>query len=132
MDKKIRVGVLIIKDKKILLVTSRDATVYWSPGGGIENDESHHDALIRELKEELSLTCVASKFYTNISYYNAFIKKDVECFYYIVETEGDLKPQSEISKYHWFSKEDIEKDPEKIGENLRKQIISKLIQEHYL
>jgi len=46
---------LIINNKKILLVSGHGADFYWTPGGGIENNETPEVALKRELKEELGL-----------------------------------------------------------------------------
>lgn len=52
----IRVGVnaVIVRDKKILLVEFNDqtGTHFNLPGGGVEDSESIHDALIREVSEE--------------------------------------------------------------------------------
>lgn len=45
-----------IHDNKILLLESNRGD-YTFPGGGIERDESHHDALAREIIEETGYTC---------------------------------------------------------------------------
>lgn len=43
---------IIVKDKNILLLYTKRYQDYSLPGGGIEAEETHHDALTRELKEE--------------------------------------------------------------------------------
>ena len=47
---------LIIKDDKILLSHEINTNIYMSPGGGLENDESLEECVIRELKEEVGAT----------------------------------------------------------------------------
>jgi len=49
---------IIIKDNKIYMVHSLVYDYYKFPGGGIENDESNIDALIRETKEEAGLVVI--------------------------------------------------------------------------
>ncbi|WP_162164076.1 NUDIX hydrolase [Acholeplasma hippikon] len=44
---------IMIKDKKVLLVYSKEFLDYTFPGGGMKVNEAHMDALRRELKEEL-------------------------------------------------------------------------------
>lgn len=65
MQNRIRVGVLLFKDNKILLVKHVDPkngfTFFVSPGGQIENDESLFDAAIRETFEETGLTIKTGK-----------------------------------------------------------------------
>lgn len=52
-----RVVAVIIKDNKILLMRriKKDQEYFVFPGGGIEQNESDKDAIIREVKEEISL-----------------------------------------------------------------------------
>ena len=61
MDK--RVCAIIIKDNKILLMHRiKDGQEYFVfPGGGIKENESEEDAIIREIKEELSLDAKIDK-----------------------------------------------------------------------
>jgi 8-oxo-dGTP diphosphatase len=62
---KCGVGVLIIKDKKVLLgkrKNSHGAGSYGSGGGHLEFGESFEQALVREIKEETSLEVENIKF----------------------------------------------------------------------
>ncbi|OGZ32939.1 MAG: hypothetical protein A2V69_02965 [Candidatus Portnoybacteria bacterium RBG_13_40_8] len=58
-----RVAAVIIKDNKILLMRRiKDGQEYFVfPGGGIKENESVEDAIIREIKEELSLDAKIDK-----------------------------------------------------------------------
>lgn len=47
---------IIIKDKKILMVHSKNQD-YKFPGGGIKKDEGHMNALAREIEEETGYIC---------------------------------------------------------------------------
>ncbi|ABR34570.1 MULTISPECIES: NUDIX domain-containing protein [Clostridium] len=47
---------IIIKDKKILMVHSKNKD-YKFPGGGMKKDEGHIDALKREVEEETGYVC---------------------------------------------------------------------------
>lgn len=55
---RVRVAALIVRDDRLLLArhVKHGRTTYLLPGGGIESDESAHDALTRELREEASAT----------------------------------------------------------------------------
>ena len=50
-------GLIIDSDRRVLLVRLQfpDGAVWLLPGGGIEAGEAHHDALSRELAEEVGL-----------------------------------------------------------------------------
>jgi len=51
---RVRIAALCVRDGKILLARHvKEARVsYLLPGGGLEDDETAHDALLRELREE--------------------------------------------------------------------------------
>ncbi len=53
----IRASAIIIRNEKILLIhRKKDGKEYWVfPGGGIEDNETWDEALIREVKEETGL-----------------------------------------------------------------------------
>ena len=59
MEPRIRVGVLIFKEEKLLLVkhvNPADGFTWWvPPGGGIESHETIHEAARREVHEETGL-----------------------------------------------------------------------------
>jgi len=61
MDK--RVCAIIIKDNRILLMhrIKNGQEYFVFPGGGIKENESEEDAVIREIKEELSLNAKTDK-----------------------------------------------------------------------
>ena len=52
-----RVRAIIINNGKVLTIkrTKPDQTYWVMPGGGVEAEENNHQALIREIKEELGL-----------------------------------------------------------------------------
>jgi 8-oxo-dGTP diphosphatase len=56
---------LIIKDKKLLLVGNSELGIFWSPGGGLEKEETPLEALKRELHEELGLELKSAKHYAD-------------------------------------------------------------------
>lgn len=57
------VRAICIKDNKLLVIYEDTQEVYGTPGGGIEVNESHHQALTRELKEEVGATTLTIQSY---------------------------------------------------------------------
>lgn len=57
-----------IQDKQILSTLSKGKDVWYIPGGKREGNETDKEALIREIKEELSVAIIAE----TIRYYGTF------------------------------------------------------------
>ncbi|MEI7690386.1 MAG: NUDIX domain-containing protein [bacterium] len=119
---------IIIKQKKLLLVTGHGSEHYWSPGGGIESDETPLEALSRELFEELGVKVSTSKPYK--SYIVEETKQRVDNF--LVETSGKLNPGNEVSGIFWLSKDDFLNKEVKVSLGLSKILIPSLIKDKLL
>lgn len=107
---------LIIKNKKLLLVTGYNAGYYWTPGGGIKDGESPEEALRREIQEELGAEIVSSKHYMTFQY-NA---QHVTAF--TVEVGDDFTVSNEITKFIWYERG----DDVKLSGRLRHKMIPEL------
>ena len=103
---------IIIKDKKLLLVTGHGADFFWTPGGKIENDESAETALLRELKEELTIT------HCNLEAYNDYEIDEQRVTNFIVTSDDTIVPANEISDIFYFSKEDFMRNDIKISKEI--------------
>ncbi len=88
---------IIIKDRKVLLVTGHDADFYWTPGGGVEAGETIEETLRREIFEELSVTITA------LEPYYSYEDHDQEVDNFLIQIEGDIKTGTEITGISWYS-----------------------------
>ena len=103
-------GLLVLKDRKLLLAFSRNKRAFYLPGGKTDHGETEEQALIREAKEELtiSLSVVSLRFYAHISapafgeVYGLVIEQD--CFLY----DAPISPVcgAEIERIGYFSTSD--------------------------
>lgn len=96
MSRRHTIRGLIIKDKKILLVTGHNAGFYWTPGGGVEDGETVQEALHREIKEELGLTVVRAVPYSTFTTDHQLIEN------FLIEVEGEITPGAEITGFAWY------------------------------
>jgi len=119
---------IIIQDKKLLLVSGHDADYYWSPGGGIEKNETALEALSRELSEELGVKIKSAKHY--LSYTVKETNQKVDNF--LVEVIGEIKPGGEITNTAWLSKENFLNKDINISVGLATKLIPSLIKDRLL
>jgi 8-oxo-dGTP diphosphatase len=53
-----KLAYILIQDKKVLTTLSKGKDTWYIPGGKREGNESDHEALIREVEEELTVKLV--------------------------------------------------------------------------
>ena len=104
---KDRLSAIIIKSKKLLLVTGYAESFYWTPGGKVDEKEDHEEALKRELYEELNIYLVKLKKYLEYETLNEITNKKQKIYCYLVKFNGEIKPKGEITKCIWCSRKEI-------------------------
>lgn len=124
---------IIIKDKKILLVTNKERqSFFWTPGGKLNDEETPEQALRRELKEELNIEVTKETFYFT---YLSDIEEDSkprEVYCYFVEYIGEPTCQAEIEKMLWISREDFESGSIILQNGVKLHLVPRLINDKLL
>lgn len=89
--KRVRVGCrgLVVKDNKVLLSCEQRKNVYMSPGGGLENNESLEECVIRELAEETGFKVRPVKSFLKVKEYAYEVLWENN--YFICEIEGECE-----------------------------------------
>lgn len=129
-----RAGAIIIKDKKILLVSDGGSGVYWTPGGRLNTGENYEAALFRELHEELGVKISTYKKY--FDYVSPPVEVSGEFFpeteikYFLVEIEGAAKPSSEIGDLKWCNRNDV--SSLKLSNNTSRIIVPRVINDNLI
>ncbi|MDR3582727.1 MAG: NUDIX domain-containing protein [Candidatus Pacebacteria bacterium] len=86
-----RVRAIIIDSGKIALIKRvRNGELYYViPGGGIEAGENYHEALVREIKEELGIEIAIGDLFEKLSlHYDESDSEKTHYFYLCKETGG--------------------------------------------
>ncbi|MCH2056585.1 MAG: NUDIX domain-containing protein [Thalassotalea sp.] len=104
---------LYIKDKKVLCTRSKGKETYYIPGGKRDPGEGDREALIREIKEELSVDINAN----GVEYYGTFNAQAdgkpegtmVKVTCYQAGFTGELSVDSEIEEMAWLDSNDVDK-----------------------
>lgn len=119
---------LIIRDKKLLLVSGHGEDRFWTPGGGVEGDEPVLDTLHRELFEELGVKTLTATHY--MSYTIEARKKKADVF--IVETSDDFIPSGEITHIFWYTKDNFTRSDTPVSYDVGRHILPRLIKDGLL
>ena len=107
--KYVRVVAAVIKDGDKIFATARgygEFKGWWEfPGGKIEKGETPQQALVREIKEELSATIEVDELIDTIEYDYPTFHLSMDCFWArLVEGELILK---EAEAARWLSKDEL-------------------------
>lgn len=98
---------LYLKNQKLLVARSKNKSLFYVPGGKREDGESDNQALIREIKEEVSVDLLPETIkYTGTYKAEADGKSEgmvVKLTCYFAEYQGELHPDSEIEKIDYVS-----------------------------
>ncbi len=104
---------LHIENKKLLCARSKGKETFYSPGGKREAGETDQQALLREIKEELSIDLLPE----TINHAGTFKAQahgkpkgtmvKMTCYY--GEYTGNITPAAEIEEIAWLSSADKEK-----------------------
>lgn len=98
---------IIIQNGKLLFTRASDTEFFLPPGGKIEKGETGKQALVRELKEELSVDVNES----DLEFFGEFIADSVKNqgkttnmqVYVVKKWQGVIAPDSEIEELRWLS-----------------------------
>lgn len=112
MENKIdKIGWIYIENKKLLAVRSHNKDAFYIPGGKREAGESDEEALIREIKEEISIDIVPRTL-SLVGKFEALAHGKIDIIVqiaaYTADFTGEMKPDSEIEEISWLGYQDIE------------------------
>jgi 8-oxo-dGTP diphosphatase len=119
---------IILRDRKVLVERSLGKEYFIHPGGKIEPGETVKQALVRELKEEFSITVDEN----NLAFFDHNVapaanspEVDVHMDVFIVkEWRGEIKPDNEVEELRWLTSQ-VPKDM-KIGSIMEHETLPKL------
>lgn len=98
------VRAVIVKDGRLAMVHSLKYDYYKFPGGGIEENEDHISAIVREVREETGLEAVRESI-KEYGYVHRIEKGDIEDvfiqdnYYYFCEVRSDRIVGQELDDY---------------------------------
>ena len=101
------------RDRRVLGVRSQGNDTYYLPGGKRDQGESDHEALIREIREELSVDLLPATIqYAATFTAQAHGKHDgvlVKVTCYFADFTGKMKADAEIEEVIWLTHYDKDK-----------------------
>lgn len=125
---------IIIKDRKVLVERSVGKEYFIHPGGKIEPGETAKQAVIRELKEEFSIT-VHEEDLEEFDHNSAPAANSPEVnvhmdVFLVKKWQGEIIPDNEVEEIRWLTS-DVPKDI-KIGSIMEHETLPKLKAENLI
>ena len=99
-------AVIFNENRQVLLLKATYADCAWGlPGGGLDQGETVHDALIRECQEELG--CEVLIEYLSGVYYHSAVNSHAFMFKCTLQNDQPINLSDEHSEYRWFDFEQL-------------------------
>jgi ADP-ribose pyrophosphatase YjhB (NUDIX family) len=106
-----KIAWIYIQNRAVLGARTRGKIPFYIPGGKPEGEENQTQALLREIKEELSVILIPESIRFFALYQAQAHGKDegvlVQMHCYTALFEGIIKPASEIEAIHWLQSTDM-------------------------
>lgn len=108
-------GLLIVRNRKLLLAYSKNKKCFYLPGGKIDSDETAIQGLCREIAEELNILLAENEltYYTHITApaygENNGVIMEQDCF--LLNRNVDPVASGEIGELKYFSLEEYLSEP---------------------
>ncbi len=125
-----RVTAVVVKERKLLLVKDGESEQFYTPGGKIEDGETHSEALAREMKEEVSAEVISHSPFCQYRLINSVLNVEQDEHVYLVDIAGDVAMDNEITHLGWYSKEEME--TMNLCKDTRDEIVARLTEQNLL
>ncbi len=127
MNKIIKYGLIIIKDRRFLINRKKGTKLFLMPGGKPEPNETIEDCLIREIKEEHGCLVVRESLHYFAEFEDVAANEPnttvcIKLYFGIIA--GEPHSSSEIEEQQWFGKDD---DPAILSPIIKNKILPALI-----
>ncbi len=120
----VKIGLVVIRARKILLVRKQGLRELILPGGKPEGSETRIQCLKREIREELDVGVKHPKYIGMFEEIAAGRKDKVRIFLYSGKITGNPNPSGEIAALRWYGR----KSRYSLSPILKKRIIPFLIE----
>jgi 8-oxo-dGTP pyrophosphatase MutT (NUDIX family) len=127
-------GLLLLKNRKLLLAYSNNKQCFYLPGGKTDTEETPIQALCREIKEELAIEITEQEltYYTHITApaygENPELIMEQECF--LLTREVEPIASAEIGELRYFTLQEYLSEPRKAPGAI--MILQKLKTDNYI
>lgn len=137
--------VFVVRRDKVLLRMHDKYKIWLAVGGHIELNEDPNEAAVREVKEEVGLDVVlfgnpGIDNYEPLTYKELIpprfmnihpispTHRHLSLVYFARSEEGEVKPEGDdvSNEWHWFTKEELERNKQGIKESIRQYALTAL------
>jgi len=124
MEELIRIGAIILKDRKLLLIREKSQSFFTLPGAAPEGNESFEGTLLRGIKETLNTGPKKMKFFNTFFGESPASNSLLILETYLVVPNGDLGMGPKMEEMKWVDSRDMSSVP--VNFLIKDQIVPEL------